>query len=100
MDRARKEYREILEIDPPNAASAFNQGYIFLEYLQSYDSAAHHFSKAIEALPYYHQAFFNRGLAYESLGEVEQAELDYREALRFKPDYTAAAIALERVLNR
>ena len=68
LDRARKEYREILQIDPSNAASAFNQGYIFLEYLQSYDSAAHHFSKAIDALPYYHQAFFNRGLAYESLG--------------------------------
>ncbi len=100
LDRARKEYREILQIDPSNAASAFNQGYIFLEYLQSYDSAAHHFSKAIDALPYYHQAFFNRGLAYESLGEAEQAELDYREALRFKPDYTAAAIALERVLSR
>ena len=44
-----------------------------MEYLQSYDSAAHHFSKAIDALPYYHQAFFNRGLAYESLGEAEQA---------------------------
>mgnify|MGYP001991599157 CR=1 FL=1 len=100
LDRAHKEYREILEIDPSNAASAFNQGYIFLEYLQAYDSAAHHFSKAIEALPYYHQAFFNRGLAYESLGEADQAELDYREALRFKPDYTAAAMALERVLNR
>lgn len=100
LDRALKEYRGILKIDPSNAASAFNQGYIHLEYLQTYDSAAHHFSKAIEALPYYHQAFFNRGLAYESLGEAAQAELDYREALRYKPDYTAAALALDRVLNR
>ena len=50
-------------------------------------------------MPYYHQAFFNRGLSYESLGETVQAELDYREALRIKPDYTAAALALERVLD-
>jgi tetratricopeptide (TPR) repeat protein len=58
-----------------------------------------HFTQAIEALPYYHQAFYNRGLAWESLGDAAQAELDYREALRYKPDYTSAALALERVLR-
>ena len=99
LDRAKAEYREIVRIDPINATAPFNQGYIHLEYLQEYDSAVHYFSKAIDALPYYHQAFFNRGLSYESLGETVQAELDYREALRIKPDYTAAALALERVLD-
>ena len=99
LDRAKAEYRAIVHIDPANATAPFNQGYIHLEYLQEYDSAVHHFSRAIDALPYYHQAFFNRGLSYESLGETVQAELDYREALRIKPDYTAAALALERVLD-
>lgn len=99
LDRAKAEYRAIVRIDPVNATAPFNQGYIHLEYLQEYDSAVHYFSKAIDALPYYHQAFFNRGLSYESLGETVQAELDYREALRIKPDYTAAALALERVLD-
>ena len=99
MNRARKEYRDIVDLDPNNAAASFNQGYIHLEYLQDYDSAVHHFSLAIEALPYYHQAFFNRGLANESLGRDADAELDYREALSIKPDYTAAALALERVLE-
>lgn len=100
LDRALDLYRSIQKLDPSNAAAAFNCGYIHLEYLQAYDSAATHFSRAIEALPYYHQAFFNRGLAYESLNDQVQAELDYREALRLKPDYTAAALALQRVLER
>ena len=100
LDRALRLYQDISRIDPSNAAAAFNKGYVHLEYLQAYDSAVHHFSQAIEVLPYYHQAFFNRGLALESLNEPGQAELDYREALRIRPDYTAAAIALERVLDR
>ena len=100
LNRALDLYRDISRIDPSNAAAAFNRGYIHLEYLQAYDSAVHHFSQAIDALPYYHQAFFNRGLALESLNQPDQAELDYREALRIRPDYTAAAIALERVLER
>ena len=100
LNKARKEYRTIVELDPNNAAASFNQGYIHLEYLQNYDSAVHHFSMAIDALPYYHQAFFNRGLANESLNRNDEAELDYREALSIKPDYTAAALALERVLDQ
>lgn len=98
LNRSLDLYREISRIDPSNAAAAFNRGFVHLEYLQAYDSAVHHFSQAIVALPYYHQAFFNRGLALESLNQPDQAELDYREALRIRPDYTAAAIALERVL--
>jgi tetratricopeptide (TPR) repeat protein len=99
LDRSLRLYREIRALDAGNATAAFNQGYIHLEYLQQYDSATVHFTQAIEALPYYHQAFYNRGLAWESLGDAAQAELDYREALRYKPDYTSAALALERVLR-
>lgn len=92
-------YREILAIDSANATASFNQGYIHLEYLSAYDSAAYWFSEAIERLPYYHQAFFNRGLALESLGETRAALADYSEALRIKPDYTVAALAKERALK-
>ena len=98
--RAMGLYRDILKLDSQNATAAFNQGYIHLEHFQQYDSAVVHFSQAIEALPYYHQAFYNRGLAYESLDDLTQAELDYREALRYKPDFTSAALALQRVLDR
>ena len=92
-------YQRILVLDNNNATASFNQGYIHLEYLQLYDSAAYWFTEAIERLPYYHQAFYNRGLALESLGNTQDALQDYNEALRLKPDYTAAALAKERALK-
>ena len=99
FDDAFTMYREILNLDGNNATACFNQGYIHLEYLTQYDSAAHWFSEAIDRLPHYHQAFFNRGLAHESLGQEELALADYNEALRLYPSYTAAALAKNRVLN-
>jgi tetratricopeptide (TPR) repeat protein len=98
LDDALDLYRQILALDPENATASFNQGYIHLEYRAQYDSAVYWFSEAIVRLPYYHQAFFNRGLAYESLGMQTEAIADYGQALRIKPDYTAAARAKERAL--
>lgn len=92
-------YKKMLAIDPKNATAAYNQGFIFLEYLQAYDSASHWFQEALFRLPYYHQAFYNRGLALESLNELDSALHHYNEALRLQPDYTNAALAKERVLQ-
>ena len=99
LNDALDTYRQILAIDSTNATASFNQGFIYLEYLANYDSAAYWFTEAIERLPYYHQAFFNRGLARESLGDRSGAISDYSEALRIKPDYTVAALAKDRALK-
>ena len=98
-EQALELYREILSIDSTNATASFNQGYIHLEYYSAYDSAEYWFTKAIQHLPYYHQAFLNRGLARESQGNITGALADYGEALRIKPDYTVAALAKERALK-
>lgn len=98
-DEAIELYRDMLQIDDENATAAFNQGYIYLEYLQAYDSAEFWFGEAIARLPYYHQAFYNRGLSRESLGRKDEALADYNEALRIKPDYTNAAYAKSRVIQ-
>jgi tetratricopeptide (TPR) repeat protein len=99
FDEASAAYYDILALDSNNATACFNLGYIRLEYLQQYDSAAYWFSEAIQRLPYYHQAWFNRGLALESLGREQDALRDYNEALRIKPDYTAAAKAKGRLVD-
>ena len=99
LDEALETYRVILALDSANATASFNQGFIHLEYYAQYDSAAFWFTEAIKRLPYYHQAFFNRGLARESLGDRSGAISDYSEALRIKPDYTAAALAKDRALK-
>ncbi len=92
-------YDSILSIDDQFAAAHFNKGFIHLEYLQQYDSAIVYFTKAIEVFPKYYQAYYNRGLANESLEKRKQAESDYRAALNIQPDYTEAAMSLDRILK-
>ncbi|MDP4587349.1 MAG: tetratricopeptide repeat protein, partial [Flavobacteriales bacterium] len=92
-------YQEILEIDPNNAAAAFNQGFIELEYRLNYRKALAHFSLAIELFPQYYQAYYNRGLCHESLDEVNLALADYDMALQLEPTYTRAALGKGRILD-
>jgi len=99
LEKSLALYQAILEIDSMNASASFNRGYIYLEYLQDYKNADIWFSQAIEKLPYYHQAFFNRGLARESMGMNTEALEDYNFALELKPDFTAAALSKGRILD-
>lgn len=92
-------YDRILTLDPTNASAAFNKGFVHLEYLNQYDSAAFWFDAAIERLPYYHQAHYNKGLALESMGRNEDALTAYDNALSFAPAYTPAALAKGRVIE-
>lgn len=92
-------YRDIEEIDSTNAAASFNRGYIYLEVLGHYDSAATAFSEALKKYPTYFQAYYNRGLSYESLGNYENALADYNRVLALEPAYAPAAIAKGRVLK-
>ncbi len=93
-------YDEILKIDPKFVAAHFNKGFVFLEYLQQYDSAAYYFTNAVSIFPGYYQAYYNRGLCNESLNKRGDAEADYRTALSIKPDYTDAALALSRITDK
>lgn len=92
-------YDRILALDTANASAAFNKGFVYLEYLAEYDSAAFWFDEAIDRLPYYHQAHYNKGLALESLGRTEEALAAYNAALSYDPAYTPAAVAKGRVLE-
>ncbi|MCB0760907.1 MAG: tetratricopeptide repeat protein [Flavobacteriales bacterium] len=91
-------YREIEAVDSTNAAAAFNQGYIYLEYLSHYDSASVKFGDAIRKYPMYFQAFYNRGLCFESMDMNDLALNDYNKALAIRPDYTPAAKAKGRLV--
>jgi len=99
LDEAMALYEEILDIDSTNATAAFNSGFIQLEFMQDYSEAEIWFSDAIHMLPHYHVAFYYRGITRESQNDLTLALDDYNEALRLKPDYTAAAIAKGRVID-
>ncbi|MEN9640376.1 MAG: hypothetical protein RLZZ262_2245, partial [Bacteroidota bacterium] len=92
-------YDSILKIEPKFFAAHFNKGFVHLEYLQNYQQGIDEFNQAIAAFPGYYQAYYNRGLCYESLGLKQSAEADYRAALQIVPTYTEAALALGRILK-
>jgi len=90
-------YAEIMVFDPKNPTAYFNSGWVELEWVGNNEMAIERFTKAIELLPEYHQAYYNRGLAYERKGELGLASDDYRSALSIKPDYDLAANGLDRM---
>ena len=92
-------YFKILEIDKYREAY-FNLGFIHQEYLKVYDVAIEYYTKAIEVEPKYVDAYYNRALCYEQLDDLKNAEKDLRFALQLSPQYTYAALALERVLKQ
>lgn len=99
FERAFELYDRILEVAPDNATAPFSKGFIYLEYMQEYDSAITYFTQAADLYPGYFQAYYNRGLALESLNRKEDALADYNRALSLQPDFTPAAIAKNRVLG-
>lgn len=102
-DRPReaiKTYEDILSQYEEYFDAWYNIGYIHLEMLEKYDSAAYCFNQAIVYGPKnYYPAVYNRGLSKERSGKLREAEADYREALKMNPQYDLAALGLSRVLG-
>ena len=92
-------YTRMGKIDPKYPYSFYNLGYLYLEILKVPDEAVKQFSAAIEAKPDYVEAYFNRGLAFEQLGNVYRAKEDYQKALQLRTNYPNAIEALNRIDN-
>lgn len=96
-NEAIKAYTKLAKIYPHFREAYYNLGYIHMYYLQLYREATYHFTDAIEVDPNYYQAYYNRGYSFELMGDIRNAELDYKKALSIKPDYDLAAKGLSRV---
>ncbi len=97
-NEAIKIYNDITKKAPKFKEAYFNLGYIHMVLLKAYQPAIPYFTKAIELDPsMYYQAYYNRGYCYELIGDIGNAEKDYRKALDIRPDYTLAAQGIGRV---
>ena len=97
-EKAIEAYTIILQIDPIYKHAYYNLGYVHSEYLKDYKAAIGYFSNAIKSSPEYYEAFYMRGLSYERIGDLKNAEADYRASLKIKPDYDLAAMGLNRIV--
>lgn len=77
---AKKEFLKILDVTPSNNPTLLNLGIIEIK-LKQYEDAVKHLTKVIEAKAFKDgRPEYNRGLAYERLGQVEKAKIDYRRS--------------------
>tara|TARA_B110000263_G_scaffold153208_1_gene133010 strand:- start:2522 stop:3541 length:1020 start_codon:yes stop_codon:yes gene_type:complete len=96
-NKALVTYNKLLVFDAFNTNTHFNIGFIHME-LKLFNVAVNNFADAIYSNSVFYQAYYARGVCFETLGNIAQAEVDYRRAVEIKPDYTYAIDALE-VLN-
>lgn len=98
-NEALETYRELLKFNPKNQYANFNTGYILLQLLSAPKESIPYFEKAIEIQNNYYQAYFNIGLAYEKLGNINEARKYYQKSLNYKTNYDMAIEALNRLDN-
>jgi len=96
-ENAVSKYKSILEIDPSFFIAYYNMGYIYLVYLKDYDQAIEYFTKAIDLQSDYADAYYNRGFAWELKNNVNKAREDYKNALKYQPNYEKAIEGLNRI---
>lgn len=96
-DKAIDMYKVLLHNVPGNPAALFNLGYLYMLYKKEYPIAIQYFSEAIRYDSKFAEAYYNRGYAYELMGEKQAAARDYHNALAIKPDFNLARRGLSRL---
>jgi tetratricopeptide (TPR) repeat protein len=82
---ALAEFMLSTEVNPSNASSYSNIGYIFFD-TGNYAKAFEYQKKALEIDPNSAEAHYGLALAYRNLGQAEQAIHHWREYLRIEPN--------------
>ena len=91
---ALEAYADLHKINAFHSSGHYNIGFIHME-LGLYDVSANNFSDAIYGNSEFYEAYYSRGNCFETLGNIAQAEVDYKRAIEIKPDYIFAVDALK-----
>ena len=98
-NNALEMYAELHSINPFHASGHYNLGFINME-LNLFDIATNNFSDAIYSDPNFFEAYYSRGICFENLGNIAQAESDYRRAIEINSEYLFAIEALDQLLYK
>ena len=95
---ALETYNKLLKYDSFNSNTHYNIGFIHME-LDLHNIAVHNFADAIYSNSVFYEAYYARGICFETLGNIAQAEVDYKRSIEINPDYKFAIDALENLRN-
>ena len=94
------DYHRAMKIMPELPEAYVGRGNI-LFLAGKFDKAIADYSKALELnIGKDHIAHLNRGMAYEKLGDFDDAEQNYRRALEIVPEWSLAQEKLDRLLAK
>ncbi len=96
---ALEAYTALHKVTPFHSDGHYNLGFIHME-LDLHDVATNNFSDAIYSNSSFFEAYYARGNCFETLGNIAQAESDYKRAIEINPEYTFAIDALEKLQER
>tara|TARA_Y100000739_G_scaffold47888_1_gene37278 strand:- start:182 stop:1204 length:1023 start_codon:yes stop_codon:yes gene_type:complete len=97
-NKALTTYNKILDFDSFDANTHYNIGFIHME-LDLHEIAVNNFADAIYSNSAFYEAYYARGICFETLGNIAQAEVDYRRSVEINPDYLYAKDALKNLNN-
>jgi len=95
-NKSLEAYSKLHNVSPFHSSGHYNLGFIHME-LKLYDVATNNFSDAIYSDSDFYEAYYSRGICFENLGNIAQAESDYKRAVEINPDYSYAIEALLRL---
>ena len=95
-NKALEAYSELHKVNAFHTDGHYNLGFIHME-LGLYDVAVNNFSDAIYGNSEFYEAYYSRGTCFETLGNIAQAEVDYKRAIEIKSDYVFAVDALSEL---
>ena len=98
-NRALDAYADLHNKSPFHSSGHYNLGFIHME-LGLFDVAANNFSDAIYSNSNFFEAYYSRGNCFETLGNIEQAQVDYTRAIEINPEYTFAIDALKSLIEK
>jgi tetratricopeptide (TPR) repeat protein len=97
FDKAIATYQNLGKVDTAFREVPYNMGYIYLVYLKDFPRAIPYFTQSLKLDPDYYQAYYNRGYAYELMGDYKNAYIDYQKSLKIKVNYDKAVDGLNRL---
>jgi tetratricopeptide (TPR) repeat protein len=92
VDEAEALYRKALEIDPRQPEAQYNLGYVMLERGRA-DVSIPLFLGAIASDPKFSDAYFNLAMAYEQVGDTQNARPHWEHYIVLEPEGTWTEIA-------
>ena len=96
-DDALASYNDAIDMMPGLAEAYLNRGALHLRENHRLEDAVADFDRSLElGLNEPYKAHYNRALAYESLGQLEQAFADLNTAVAMRPDWQLAQDELAR----